>query len=772
MVTENFYGHNNFTGLDDVDEVSEAEDMPNTFVGIQQEKYLLIITFHKFLMMLDGTLGKYICKNVDEGFVFSGDTSQTIARGVDFRFEDIKSLFYNQFLMRSRNSDFSSTKEKGLISDTHTGVLVDLICYYFPYLIDELAPETSHIYGEPPESSENSIISIFGHSGKGNEKWLGFGADQVILVRDDSARKEISSHIAHQALILTIVDCKALDFQDVLLYNFFGSSPLSNQWRVVYEFLNKKDLFDVDSPKYFLNFIQSKHNILCSELNQLCMAITRTRQRLWICENNVEVSKPALDHWRKLSLVQVRKIDDFVAEAMQKATSTPEEWKSQGMKLFWEKNYEMATLCFKKAGEEIWERRAKASKLRAVADCLRREAAEIFESIDRVESAAESFYELGEYDRAGWPLKSFPMKVELLNRAMSTAEMWMLISMSRIVTCTWIQAHLIRDLRGTKSQLEHSFTFGTYGSYFGLMRLPGADNLSVTFHLMNPDAVWARDVNKNVVAEAHHFASAGRKFWLQDLVGVGDSVLNALQRLHKSSMTVMIMLGTGKLEHGLYYTIAERLSKDSPWKPFIEISRDSPLGCYPEALSQCLYKHWYKLMTLSSFLEYCMWLPSDSDLRTNFLMNNTTLRGELSVFACRIIVQCLSKDNVTQQWIENSDINDSDNYLRVLVLRMIMIVCVMELNGEFPNNALDLLFARTNIKSHLPKKFFKALKSIKQLSQSFAVSAIASAFEVVNDPLVLVMSTDDVPQLACPDEFTVRLRSFSSKTVMMKTLFS
>ncbi|KAI3470132.1 hypothetical protein Pfo_026795 [Paulownia fortunei] len=594
FASENFLGNNNFTDMDDVDEMAEFKDIPDTFVGIQLEKYPLIITFHKFLMMLDGTLGnsyferfrdvrgssqfegrrsvalqtfirknevtydrfwssywphlnakltknldpsrvfteimshikgglqegacdskrsrqdyislsdsrvstlsaekreviydifedyekmklecgefdladfvidihlrlnnenllgdkmdfvyidevqdltmrqislfRYICKNVDEGFVFSGDTAQTIARGIDFRFEDIRSLFYNEFFMKSRNFEFSGRREKGLISDifnlsqnfrTHTGVLrlaqsvIDLICHFFPQSIDLLAPETSLIYGESPVvlepgSDENLIISIFGYSGNAGGKWVGFGADQVILVRDDSARKEISNYIGHQALILTIVECKGLEFQDVLLYNFFGSSPMSNQWRVVYEFLKEKDLLDANSPKSFPSFNLSRHNILCSELKQLYVAITRTRQRLWICENSEELSKPMLDYWRRLCLVQVRKIDDSLAEAMQRASS-PEEWKSQGIKLFWEKNYEMATMCFEKAGEETWEKRAKASGLRAAADCLRgsnseearimlREAAEIFDSIDRAESAAECFCDLGEYERAG-----------------------------------------------------------------------------------------------------------------------------------------------------------------------------------------------------------------------------------------------------------------------------------------------------------------------------------------------------------------------------------
>src|SRR5262245_61977143 len=51
----NFSG--NTTYMDDMDEMAEFKDIPDTFVGIQQEKYTLIITFRKFIMMLDGTLG-------------------------------------------------------------------------------------------------------------------------------------------------------------------------------------------------------------------------------------------------------------------------------------------------------------------------------------------------------------------------------------------------------------------------------------------------------------------------------------------------------------------------------------------------------------------------------------------------------------------------------------------------------------------------------------------------------------------------------------------
>ncbi|XP_058220397.1 uncharacterized protein LOC131330732 isoform X2 [Rhododendron vialii] len=374
-------------------------------------------------------LFKYICRNVEEGFVFAGDTAQTIARGIDFRFEDIRNLFYREFIMESRGDGSSERNDKGLLSKvrnlkqnfrTHDGVLrlaqsvIDLLYRFFHHAVDILEPETTLLYGEAPillesGNDENAIITIFGKRGNGNGDIVGFGAEQVILVRDDSARQDVSEHVGKQALVLTVVECKGLEFQDVLLYNFFGSSPLKNQWRVIYEFMKEQDLLDPGTS--FSSFNEARHNVLCSELKQLYVAITRTRQRLWICENMEDLSKPMFDYWKKKGLVQVKQLDDSLAQAMQVASS-PQEWKQRGIKLFYENNYVMAKMCFERAKDRLWEKRASAACCRASADHMRgsnpegarnalREAADIYDSIGDAESAAQCFYELGEYKRAG-----------------------------------------------------------------------------------------------------------------------------------------------------------------------------------------------------------------------------------------------------------------------------------------------------------------------------------------------------------------------------------
>ncbi|KAI3844840.1 hypothetical protein MKX03_004561 [Papaver bracteatum] len=386
------------------------------------------------LTMRQIVLFKYISRNFVEGFVFSGDTAQTIAGGIDFRFQDVRSLFYNEFILDSGSDGMGNAKhmDQSRISEiyhlnqnfrTHTGVLnlsesvIELLYIFFPHYIDNLSPETSLIYGEAPiwlesANDDNAIITIFGKSGENaGRSTSGFGAEQVILVRDDSVRKEIAEHIGKQALILTIAECKGLEFQDVLLYNFFGTSPLNSQWRVVYGYMKERNLLDSNDVK-FPKFSEEKHQILCSELKQLYVAITRTRQRLWICENiDIDFSKPMFDYWKKLCLVQVRELDESLVQAMQ-VTSSKEEWSSRGIKLLDEGNFEMATMCFERAGDSFLEKVAKASGLRAagvhmlgsnteLARVALVEAAEIYESVGKADFSAKCFMELKDFKRAG-----------------------------------------------------------------------------------------------------------------------------------------------------------------------------------------------------------------------------------------------------------------------------------------------------------------------------------------------------------------------------------
>ncbi|MCL7029786.1 hypothetical protein MKW94_028341 [Papaver nudicaule] len=300
-----------------------------------------------------------------EGFTFSGDTAQTIARGIDFRFQDIRSLFYNEFLLESGSNGKSKIKEKDQSSTsdvlhlnqnfrTHSGVLklsqfiIDLLYHFFPF--------------------------------------------SVILVRDESAKKEIIEYIGKQALVLTIVECKGLEFQvrnccmfvftyilrpsdlaflysssglwrhclsqDVLLYNYFGTSPLKNQWRLLYEYMVDHELLDPKEHKSFPSFSQTKHKILCSELKQLYVA--------------------------------VREVDESLAQTMQVASSDA-DWSSRGIK----------AAGLRASANRMWGSDSELARSSLL------EAAEIYDTIGKAELAARCYIDLNEFKIAG--MYHFPL---------------------------------------------------------------------------------------------------------------------------------------------------------------------------------------------------------------------------------------------------------------------------------------------------------------------------------------------------------------------------
>lgn len=209
------------------------------------------------LTMVQIALFKHVCKNVDGGFVFAGDTAQTIGKGVHFRFEDIRHLFYEEFVLKSSGEALMHGKgEKGLIPKishlsqsfrSHAGILnlaqsvIDIVHHFFPLSIDFLNPETSLIPGETPVLVERVNKTEFASM----LSTTSLGPDQVILVRDESSKKELSSYSGNRNIVLTISECKDLEFRvrianSLFLFYFIYTSVCNMRFYflMLYCFLN------------------------------------------------------------------------------------------------------------------------------------------------------------------------------------------------------------------------------------------------------------------------------------------------------------------------------------------------------------------------------------------------------------------------------------------------------------------------------------------------------------------------------------------------------
>lgn len=70
---------------------------------------------------------------------------------------------------------------------------------------------------------------------------------------------------------------QGLEFDDVLLYNFFEDSvPSASTWRVILHGLEKSNLGPV--PR----FDEIRHAVICTELKNLYVGLTRARNHCWI----------------------------------------------------------------------------------------------------------------------------------------------------------------------------------------------------------------------------------------------------------------------------------------------------------------------------------------------------------------------------------------------------------------------------------------------------------------------------------------------------------
>ena len=76
------------------------------------------------------------------------------------------------------------------------------------------------------ESCETDDLALLLSSNEREASAIEFGAHQVILVQSKEAKDNLPS-ILKGAIVLTIFEAKGLEFDDVLLYNFFADSMVS-----------------------------------------------------------------------------------------------------------------------------------------------------------------------------------------------------------------------------------------------------------------------------------------------------------------------------------------------------------------------------------------------------------------------------------------------------------------------------------------------------------------------------------------------------------------
>ena len=168
-------------------------------------------------------------KNPKCNVFLTGDTAQTVMKDVSFRFKDLKALFYNiKFLPNEAPLNYLQVNYR-----SHTGILdlaksvLDIIKRYHPDSIDVVPSDKALFHGPKPkfikQCDEDTLMRILASNVR-NPSDIQFGHHQAVIVRNNNSEQDLP---IKNALVFSIYESKGLEFDDVLLYNFFEDSEVS-----------------------------------------------------------------------------------------------------------------------------------------------------------------------------------------------------------------------------------------------------------------------------------------------------------------------------------------------------------------------------------------------------------------------------------------------------------------------------------------------------------------------------------------------------------------
>lgn len=304
------------------------------------------------------------------GFHFAGDTAQAISLDSTFRFEDVKKMMFDHFgpankALNLHQSQLGFTKMFTLAKNyrSHQGILalasfvMNLLWSGFPATIDKLAPEIGDLSGPKPLVVLGCTVDILRSGSVGSnasEHKVDFGAEQVIIVRDDGSKLVLQDSIGDAALVLTVAESKGMEFDDVILWDFF--SGCTDQAGIRSQIKLKYDRAEFD-PR--------ERSGMCPVLKNLYVAVTRARNQLFIIETSTDTGQTVQklltqDSSSSITLTEITHpgLSDFNirTEMMRPSTSVePAAWARRAEDLMERRFYKDALVSFRRAGDRLGE---------------------------------------------------------------------------------------------------------------------------------------------------------------------------------------------------------------------------------------------------------------------------------------------------------------------------------------------------------------------------------------------------------------------------------
>lgn len=306
--------------------IDEVQDMTQAEIGF-------------FILLAGGRTG---------AIFLAGDTAQAVTHGVDFRFEEIRSLIYE--ISEGKQVVAKPTKLHRNFR-SHEGVLcvarlvLDQLHAVFPFAAAKMPPETGLMSGPKPLLAHAKLEVV--------KTMLRSNPKLKVLVRDER-RHELLNLLASKGVakgtVFGIREAKGLEFGDVLILNFFGASQWQREWKellgvAIAEAEGGKD----GGAREGTNLVMPGEMEL--ELKLLYTGITRSCHRLLFIETEEVQSSKAWFRCLRSRGCGSEACETTLLKSVGKGVMTEREWLAEGV--------DLATVAEDRIGDEavsLWEK--------------------------------------------------------------------------------------------------------------------------------------------------------------------------------------------------------------------------------------------------------------------------------------------------------------------------------------------------------------------------------------------------------------------------------
>ena len=251
----------------------------------------------------------------------AGDPAQSVVDGADFQFKDVRMVGFHLFGEEKRDLIPNKPRTVNLNFRSHSGILqvasavLECLSSAFPNSIAQIGSDKAVFQGPRP----SLLYKVSFHS----LQQLSKKVEGIVFLTHDENKFNLRRALEQYPLVLGIREVKGLEFQSVVIVDYFGE--LSKKYQKVW-----RDLLlgrQIDFQKF---------PELESHLKLLYTGITRSMQRLLFAETSSSVAGEAFVRWastttvtawnRKQALAVPQSVNDV--EAM---TRTKDEWRSAGL---------------------------------------------------------------------------------------------------------------------------------------------------------------------------------------------------------------------------------------------------------------------------------------------------------------------------------------------------------------------------------------------------------------------------------------------------------